>query len=136
MMSVTIVDIWQWAPFVTLILPAGMQGILPEAAAARRDGLGRLAIVWRIVLPMSGSGVAATTIFTFVFGWNEFLFVLHLTGSKAETMPMRRFRMVDLYNVSWGPIGAAVVMRRAPMLVVVFLIRRHMIRGRAPGAVK
>lgn len=136
MMSVTIVDIRQWAPLVTLILPAGMQGILPEEAAARRDGLSRLAIVWRIVLPMSGPGVAVTTIFTFVFSWNEFLFALYLTGSKAETMPMQRFKMVDLYNVSWGPIGVAVVMQRVPMLVVVFLIQRHMIRGRAPGAVK
>lgn len=46
-----------------------MQGVLPEEEAARLDGLGRLAIVWRIVLPMSGPGVAVTTIFTFVFSW-------------------------------------------------------------------
>lgn len=37
-----------------LIPLVGMQGVLPEEAAARLDGLGRLAIVWRIVLPMSG----------------------------------------------------------------------------------
>ena len=104
--------------------------------AARLDGLGRLAIVWRIVLPMSGPGVAVTTIFTFVFSWNEFLFALYLTSSKAVTMPMQISKMVDLYNVLWGPISAAVVMQLVPMLVVVFLIQRHMIRGLALGAVK
>lgn len=43
-----------------------------------------------------------TTIFTFVFGWNEFLFALYLSSSKAVTMPMQISRMVDLYNVLWG----------------------------------
>ena len=45
-------------------------------------------------------------------------------------MPMQISRMVDLCNLLWGPIGAAAVMRRVPMLVVVFLLQRHMIRGR------
>ena len=137
MMSVTIVDIWQWAPFVTLILPAGCRASCPRRGrrGSIRAGSPRHRLAHRAA-DVRAPGVAATTIFTFVFSWNEFLFALCLTGSKAETMPMQSFEMVDLYNVSWGPIGAAVVMRRMPMLVVVFLLQRHMIRGRAPGAVK
>jgi multiple sugar transport system permease protein len=53
LMSVMIVDIWQWAPFVTLILLAGMQGISREVVeAARVDRVRGLAYVHRIVLPL------------------------------------------------------------------------------------
>ena len=45
--------------------------------AARIDGLGWLGIIWRIILPLSGPGIAVTAIFTFVFNWNEFLFALY-----------------------------------------------------------
>jgi len=53
LMSVMIVDIWQWTPFVTLILLAGMQGISREVVeAARIDRVRGLAYVWKIVLPL------------------------------------------------------------------------------------
>jgi multiple sugar transport system permease protein len=104
--------------------------------AARLDGLGWFAIMWRVIVPLSGPGIAVTAIFTFVFSWNEFLFALYLTSSNAVTLPMQISKMIDLYNVLWGPISAGVVMQLVPMLVVVFLIQRHMIRGLALGAVK
>jgi multiple sugar transport system permease protein len=53
LMSVMIVDIWQWTPFVTLILLAGMQGIPREVVeAARVDRVRGLAYIRRIVLPL------------------------------------------------------------------------------------
>jgi len=104
--------------------------------AARLDGLGWFAILWRIIIPLAGPGIAVTAIFTFVFSWNEFLFALYLTSSNVVTLPIQIAKMIDLYNVLWGPISAGVVMQLIPMLVVVFLIQRHMIRGLALGAVK
>ncbi len=65
-----------------------------------------------------------------------FPFALYPTSSKAVTLPMQISKMVDLYNVLWAPISAAAVMQLVPMLIVVFLIQRHMIRGLALGAVK
>ena len=104
--------------------------------AARLDGLGWFAIIIRIVLPLSGPGIAVTAVFTFIFSWNEFIFALYLTSANAVTIPVQIAKMIDLYNVLWGPISAAVVMQLVPMLIVVFLIQRHMIRGLALGAVK
>ena len=53
LLSVMIVDIWQWTPFVTLILLAGMQGISPEVIeAARLDRVRGLTYMRRIVLPL------------------------------------------------------------------------------------
>jgi len=51
--AVVLVDVWQWTPFVVLILLAGMQSISPEITeAADLDGLTRWQYLRRIVLPM------------------------------------------------------------------------------------
>jgi multiple sugar transport system permease protein len=87
-------------------------------------------------LPLSGLGIAVTTIFTFVFNWNEYLFALYLTQADAVTVPIQISKMIDAYTVLWGTISASVVMQLVPMIIVVFLLQRHMIRGLALGAVK
>jgi multiple sugar transport system permease protein len=51
--TLLIVDSWQWAPFVTLILLAALQGIPEELyEAARVDGANSLQIFWRITFPI------------------------------------------------------------------------------------
>ena len=51
--AVMIADVWQWTPFVALILLAGMQGISPEVIeAARMDRVRGLSYLRRIVLPL------------------------------------------------------------------------------------
>ncbi len=59
----------------------------------------------------------------------------HLTSYKAVTIPVQIAKMIDLYNVLWGPLSAAVVIQLVPVPIVVFLIQRHTIRGLALGAV-
>lgn len=51
--AVIVADVWQWTPFVALILLAGLQSISPEVTeAAEMDGLNRLQYLWRIALPL------------------------------------------------------------------------------------
>lgn len=51
--TLLIVDSWQWAPFVTLILLAALQGIPDELyEAARVDGANSWQIFWRITFPI------------------------------------------------------------------------------------
>ncbi|MBM3516401.1 MAG: carbohydrate ABC transporter permease [Alphaproteobacteria bacterium] len=124
-------------PFAVWLLRGFMMDIPRDVEeAARLDGLGWISIIWRIILPMSGPGIAVTAIFTFVFDWNEFLFALYITQATAVTLPIQISKMIDLYNVLWGTISGAVVMQLVPMVIVVFLLQRHMIRGLALGAVK
>ena len=53
LMAVMIADIWQWTPFVTLILLAGMQGISPEVIeAARLDRVRGWQYITKIVIPL------------------------------------------------------------------------------------
>lgn len=51
--TVMLVDTWQWAPFVTLILLAALQGVPEELyEAARVDGATSFQIFWRITFPI------------------------------------------------------------------------------------
>lgn len=51
--SVILVDVWEWTPFLFLLLSAGLQAIPPEPIeAARVDGAGAWRIFWDVTLPL------------------------------------------------------------------------------------
>lgn len=104
--------------------------------AALLDGLSRMQIIWRIVVPVILPGIASTAIFTFVFTWNEYLMALMLTSVNAVTVPVTIAKFVMPYTILWGDLSAAVVIQVVPMLFVVFLLQRHIVRGMTLGAVK
>ncbi len=104
--------------------------------AALLDGLTRLQIIRRIIVPIALPGLASTAIFTFVFIWNEYLIALLLTSVNAVTVPVAISKFVQPYTILWGDLSAAVVIQLVPMLIVVFLLQRHLVRGMTLGAVK
>jgi multiple sugar transport system permease protein len=104
--------------------------------AATLDGLGHLAILRRIILPVTAPGVAVTAIFTFMFAWNEYLMALVLTSRDATTVPVTVSKFIQAYSILWGDVGASATIELLPVLVVVFLLQRHILRGITLGAVK
>ncbi len=104
--------------------------------AATLDGLGHIAILRRIILPVIAPGVAVTAIFTFMFTWNEYLMALVLTSRNATTVPVTVSKFIQAYSILWGDVGAAATIELLPVLAVVFLLQRHIMRGITLGAVK
>jgi multiple sugar transport system permease protein len=124
-------------PFAIWLL-RGFFGELPFELeeAALLDGLSRLQIIRRIIVPIALPGLASTAIFTFVFIWNEYLIALLLTSVDSVTVPVTIAKFVQPYTILWGDLSAAVVIQLAPTLLVVFLLQRHIVRGMTLGAVK
>ena len=104
--------------------------------AAMLDGLGHVAILRRIIFPVIAPGVAVTAIFTFVFAFNEYLMALVLTSRNASTVPVTVAKFIQPYSILWGDVGAAATIQLVPILIVVFLLQRHIMRGMTLGAVK
>ena len=84
-----------WAIFLPFVLGVAVHG-LPDAAvlltipkevieAARVDGCSECRILWRIVVPLSKPIIVTATLIAFVFGWNNFLWPLIVTNSRAIT---------------------------------------------------
>jgi ABC-type glycerol-3-phosphate transport system permease component len=107
---------------------------LDEAATV--DGAGRWRILFSIILPLAKPGLASVGILTFVFSWNNFLFPLVLTGSRAGTIPVQLERFLGSETLQWNEVMAAVVLLSLPLLLMAVLMGRYMVRGLTTGGIK
>lgn len=69
--------------------------------AAQMDGCSVTRILWRVALPLVGSGVAVASILAFVFSWNFFLFSLILSNSDTKTLIAAAFNFVGEGSTQW-----------------------------------
>jgi multiple sugar transport system permease protein len=104
--------------------------------AATLDGLTEIETLWRVLIPVALPGISVAAIFTFIFTWNEYLLAYLLTTSRAKTVPLAVSENILEYHVEWGRIMASSMIVILPMLVIVFLLQRYIVRGLTLGAVK
>jgi multiple sugar transport system permease protein len=114
---------------------AGLPIELEESA--QLDGATRFGIFWDIVLPLTRPGLAATTLLTLILNWNEYLFAVFLTTSKALTMPI----MVAAKNAGergtlWWEMCAVIVVMIIPVIFAAIILQRFIAKGVLLGAVK
>ena len=89
-----------------------------------------------IALPLVAPGLAATGILTFIFSWNEFLFALILTGSKAVTLPVGITGYMKETGINWGYMTAGGALALIPVIVFTILAQKHLVKGLTMGALK
>jgi multiple sugar transport system permease protein len=104
--------------------------------AAQVDGCSVTRILWRIALPLVGSGIAVAAILAFVFSWNYFLFALVLSNGETKTLIAAAFNFVGEGSTSWGGLMAAATLIALPPLVLAALVQRWLVSGLTLGAVK
>ena len=121
--------IWMMRPFYDQ-LPRSLE------EAAWIDGATLWQGFYRIVLPLSGPGLAATAILCFLFAWNDFFFALILTRTEAMTAPVAVVNFMNYEGWEWGRIAAGGTMIMLPVLVFSFVVRRYLVSGLTGGAIK
>lgn len=107
---------------------------LEEAAAL--EGWSRVQIFRRIVFPLLRNGIVATAVLCFIFAWNEFLFAFMLGGKAMQTLPVSIPKLITSQGVRWGEMAVVGMIALLPVLAVVFVLQRHIVRGLTLGAVK
>lgn len=127
-------------PFSVFIMRNSFAQV-PEAIeeAAMIDGAGTIGVLLRMMCPLVLPGVVTVALFTFFFGWNEFLAALILlTTDQNFTLPIALNNLqVGLYGqVDYGILDAGAVVAMLPCLAVFLVLQRYYIRGLAAGAVK
>ena len=125
-------------PFAVWILRdffAGLPADIEESALI--DGANRFQAFRSIVLPLAAPGLIATFLFCLVFTWNDYLFALMLTFSRASTLPMFIAGMgTQSYGPQWWYISALSLLSIVPMILITLLIERFITRGLVVGAIK
>lgn len=104
--------------------------------AALVDGYTRLQAFRKIVLPQAVTGIAATTVFSFIFSWNEYAFALMLTQDRARTAPPSIPLILGSGGIEWNTIAAGSLLFLIPVVIVTFALRRHLLRGVTFGAIR
>lgn len=104
--------------------------------AALVDGYSRFQAFTKIVLPQAATGIAATTVFSLIFVWNEYAFALMLTSDRARTAPPTIATMLGRGGIEWSAIAAGTLAFLIPVLIVIFALRRHLLRGVTFGAIR
>jgi multiple sugar transport system permease protein len=104
--------------------------------AATLEGWSRVQIFRRVVFPLLRNGIVATAVLCFIFAWNEFLFAFMLGGKAVQTLPVSIPKLITSQGVRWGEMAVVGMTALLPVLAVVFVLQRHIVRGLTLGAVK
>jgi multiple sugar transport system permease protein len=126
-------------PFVVFTMGGYINEIPREIdESAMVDGLGRMGVFLRMILPLSISGLVATALMTFVFAWNDLIMALVLTGANTRTAAVGAalFLPSSGRGALWGPAAAIGMVLMIPTVIFALLLRRSMVRGLTLGAVK
>ncbi|MSP13155.1 MAG: carbohydrate ABC transporter permease [Chloroflexi bacterium] len=103
-------------------------------AAARMDGCSRLGAIFRILLPSIAPGVVATAIFAFIGAWNEFLFGLILSTRNSMPIMVKISALVSAsFHTDNSLVAATGVLAILPVVVLVFVLNRYIVRGLVEG---
>jgi multiple sugar transport system permease protein len=123
-----ITDIWQWTPFVALVVLAGIQGVPQELIeAARVDGAGAVSLFWRIIVPQLRFIVAIVLIIRIMQTFNVFdvLFAETMGGPGTSTTSMSYLLYLNglrYYNIGYAFAMAWIITALAVILVNAYIL--------------
>ena len=108
LLAILIADVWQWTPFVALIVLAGLRAIPQEPLeAALVDGANRWQSFWNVKLPLLRSVLTVVILFRIVDLLRLFDYVAIMTsggpGGNSETVSHFAYRMHK--SIQWGLVS-------------------------------
>jgi multiple sugar transport system permease protein len=125
-------------PFVIWIMRGYLANIPVELEeAARIEGCSRMRAFFTIILPLSASGLAATTIFAFILSWNEFFYALNFTTTlTAKTLPVVITEFSSKFGADYIMTSTGGVIASLPPVLLGLFFQRYILEGLTSGAVK
>jgi N,N'-diacetylchitobiose transport system permease protein len=125
-------------PFAVWALRGFVIGVPAELEeAAMIDGCSQLQAFRRITLPLIVPGLVATSIFTLILAWNEYLITYFLINSPEHyTLPLWLTHFVTTEGTSYGPLMAGATIIATPVAIFFMFVQRNLARGLTAGAVR
>jgi N,N'-diacetylchitobiose transport system permease protein len=130
--------------YLVLILPytvwtlRGFISAIPRELdeAALIDGCNRFQTFWRIILPLTGPGLVATSVFGFIQAWNEFIIINTLNSPEKQNLMAWLLQNQTTRGTAWGPLMAGAIITSLPVVIFFLIIQRNIATGLTAGAVK
>jgi N,N'-diacetylchitobiose transport system permease protein len=130
--------------YLVLILPytvwtlRGFIAAIPRELdeAALIDGCTRVQVFWRIILPLTGPGLVATSVYGFIQAWNEFIIINTLNSPEKQNLMAWLLQNQTSRGTAWGPLMAGAIITSLPVVIFFLIIQRNIATGLTAGAVK
>ncbi|GAA1523600.1 multiple sugar transport system permease protein [Agromyces terreus] len=125
--------------FFIFLMVQFIRGIPKELdEAARIDGAGHPRIFLQIILPLMVPALATTTIFTFIWTWNDFFSqLIFLTKPSLYTVPLALNAFQDAQSsTNFGEMFAMSVVSLVPIFLIFLFGQRFLIKGIATTGIK
>lgn len=98
--------------------------------AARLEGMGEIAIFFRMYIPIMRSTYATAAIITFMAAWNNYLWPLIIMQKPtSQTMPLLLSNLISGYVTDYGALMLAVSISVLPTIVIFLLLQRSFAEG-------
>jgi sn-glycerol 3-phosphate transport system permease protein len=131
------------APFLAnavgiFLLRQGFLGIPRDLRdAAQLDGFGHLAFIRRVAIPVTRPVIAAYAVLAFITAWNQYTWPrAAVTEERFQTLQvgLKTLTNATLDRANIGVAGALIA--AVPLLLILLIFQRHVVRGLTAGAVK
>lgn len=116
------VDVWQFTPFVAILVLAGLQGIPHETLEAGRvDGASRLQLIAHVVMPQLYPAVIAAGLLRFIDAIQVFptIYILTNGGPGTATSALNFYGFVQFFQLGHERAGAAAAVILAIITVLI-----------------
>ncbi|GGB21896.1 carbohydrate ABC transporter permease [Allosediminivita pacifica] len=104
--------------------------------AGLMDGLSRLAVIWKITLPLSLPALASVSLYVFMIAWNEFLLAFMLLDDPSKFTLTRGVAMLNSSEIPRQHLMAGSVIATLPIMAIFLGLERFMTKGLTAGSVK
>ncbi|MDO5672572.1 MAG: carbohydrate ABC transporter permease [Actinomycetaceae bacterium] len=105
--------------------------------AARIDGCGQFAVLFKINLPLVWPGIVTAVIFTFVAAWNEFAASLVILSTPAnQPLSVALTKFVGQYQTAWQYVFSVSVVAVIPVIILFAIVEKRLIGGLTAGSIK
>lgn len=125
-------------PMAVFILTGFMMTIPKEVEeAATIDGCNKYNMFFRIIWPLSKSGLSTLAIYNGVSMWNEFAFAnTFLNTASEKTLPLALGQFKGEFSMNMPMILSVLVISAMPMIVLFIIFQDKLVKGMMAGAVK
>ncbi len=106
--------------------------------ASKIDGATELQLLWKIILPLARPAIIVTAVMVLIYVWNEYLFATtFMLNESSYTLAGGLYQLqANDYSRSWPHFSAAAILVSVPILVIFFVVQKHMVSGLTAGGVK
>jgi multiple sugar transport system permease protein len=104
--------------------------------AAMIDGCGHFKAFFRIALPIAAPGLVAVYVLSFIFSWNEFLFVIVFGYQNAMTLPVMIAGSLSVRGLDFWKVASLSILAIIPPVILATILSRYLVRGLTMGAIK